>query len=149
MVRGLEKCAGRSSFILIRKNACSRFAYTKQQVAGSNTNIYNRKSTVFGPDGLSLAWARFWKSGDLEIQKFGVQKLTKIKNLKIQIRSAQNVRKVRISRKKSSRPHLGPPRAIFPMDRTKSKNAYLSPIFLGAPMGPTIIGLGSCAGVID
>ena len=47
----------------------------------------------------------FWKSGnpdfwDLEIQKFGVQKMKKIKTLKIQIRSAQNVGKVWISRKK-------------------------------------------------
>ena len=47
----------------------------------------------------------FWKSGnpdswDLEIQKFGIQKMKKIKILKIQIRSAQNVGKVWISRKK-------------------------------------------------
>ena len=41
-----------------------------------------------------------WKSGDLKIQKFGVQKMEKIKILKIQIRSAQNVGKVWISRKK-------------------------------------------------
>ena len=47
----------------------------------------------------------FWKSGnpdfwDLEIQKFGIQKMKKSKILKIQIRSAQNVGKVWISRKK-------------------------------------------------
>ena len=41
-----------------------------------------------------------WKFGDLEIQKFGVQKIKKIKILKIQICSAQNVGKVWISRKK-------------------------------------------------
>ena len=41
-----------------------------------------------------------WKSGNLEIQKFGVQKIKKIKILKIQIRSAKNVGKVWISRKK-------------------------------------------------
>ena len=34
------------------------------------------------------------------VWKFGVQKMKKIKNLKIQIRSAQNVGKVWISRKK-------------------------------------------------
>ena len=34
------------------------------------------------------------------VWKFGVQKMEKIKNLKIQIRSAQNVGKVWISRKK-------------------------------------------------
>ena len=44
--------------------------------------------------------ARFWKSGNLEIQKFGIQKVQKIKILTIQIRSAQNVGKVWISRKK-------------------------------------------------
>ena len=41
-----------------------------------------------------------WRSGDLEIQKFGVQKFKNIKFLRIQIRSAQNVGKVWISRKK-------------------------------------------------
>ena len=41
-----------------------------------------------------------WRSVDLEIQKFGVQKIKKIKILIIQIRSAQNVGKVWISRKK-------------------------------------------------
>ena len=38
--------------------------------------------------------------GDLEIQNFGIQKIKKIKSLKNQIRSAQNVGKVWISRKK-------------------------------------------------
>ena len=38
--------------------------------------------------------------GDLEIQKCGVRKMKKIRILKIQIRSAQNVDKVWISRKK-------------------------------------------------
>ena len=55
--------------------------------------------------------------GDLEIQKCWVQKMGNIKILKIQIRSAQNVGKVWISRKKSSRPHLGPSQVIFSMDR--------------------------------
>ena len=41
-----------------------------------------------------------WKSGNLEIWEFGVQQIKKIKILKIQIRSAQNVVKVWISRKK-------------------------------------------------
>ena len=47
--------------------------------------------------GSSLAQARFleiWNSGDLEIQKFGIQKIKKIKVLKIQIRSDKNVGKV-------------------------------------------------------
>ena len=41
-----------------------------------------------------------WRSGDLEIQKLGVQKIKKIEILKIQIRSAQNVGMIWISRKK-------------------------------------------------
>ena len=47
----------RSAFILIRKNqywgvlgdTCSCLAYAKQQVASSNINIYDGKSTCFGP----------------------------------------------------------------------------------------------------
>ena len=50
-----------------------------------------------GP-GLDLG---IWKSGDLEIQKFGIQKMENIKTLKIQIRSVQNVGKVWISRKQN------------------------------------------------
>ena len=42
------------------------------------------------------------------------QKVKNLKDLKIQIRSAQNVSKVWISRKKSSWPHLGPSGPIFP-----------------------------------
>ena len=61
-------------------------------------------------DFLEAGKSRFWEAGeiiilgpgnpefgDLEIQKSGVQKMKKIKN---QIRSAQNVGKVWISRKK-------------------------------------------------
>ena len=62
--------------------------------------------------------------------------MKKIKILKIQIRSAQNVGKVWINRKKSSRPYLGPSEAIFSMDRKNQKNAKILPIFLGGPMGP-------------
>ena len=70
--------------------------------------VYLRQHTLLtlpkaqGPrpaQGPSPAQARFWKSGDLEIQKFGIQKMKKIKILKIQICSAQNVGKVWISRK--------------------------------------------------
>ena len=51
--------------------------------------------------GPSPARTRFWKSGNLEIQKFGIQKISKMKILKIQIHVAQNVGKVWISRKKT------------------------------------------------
>ena len=37
-----EKC--------ILGDTCARLAYAKQQVASSNINIYNRKSTLLGPD---------------------------------------------------------------------------------------------------
>ena len=55
------------------------------------------------PESFSNMSARagFWKCGDLEIHKFGVQKIKKIKILKIQFRSAKNVGKVWISRKKN------------------------------------------------
>ena len=48
------------------------------------------------------------------VWKFGVHKMEKIKIIKIQIRSDQNVGKVWISRKKCSWPYLGPSEAIFP-----------------------------------
>ena len=60
----------------------------------------------------------------------------KTKILKIQIRSAQNIGKVWISRKKSSWPHLGSSQAIFSMDQKNAKHAQNLPIFLGGPMGP-------------
>ena len=74
----------------------------------------------------SIPHEHFW---DLEIQKFGIQKMKKIKILKIQIRSAQNVGKVWISMKKSSRPYLGPSEAIFSMDRKNPKNAKKKCLF--------------------
>ena len=79
-----------------------------------------------------------WRSGDLEIQKFGVQQIKKkkMKIIKIQIRSAQNVGKVWISRKKTSRPYLGPSEAIFSIDPKNPKIDKKMPILLGGPMGP-------------
>ena len=62
--------------------------------------------------------------------------MKKVEILKFQIRSAQNVGKVWISRKKSSWPHLGPSQAIFSMDRKNAKNAQNWLISLGGPMGP-------------
>ena len=91
--------------------------------------------------GSSLAQARFleiWNSGDLEIQKFGIQKIKK-KNLKIQIRSAQNVGKVWISKKKNLLAPFGAIPGHFlhgPEKSENKKNAKKLPIFLGGPMGP-------------
>ena len=56
---GVGGCAlGARALILIRKktilgDTCSRLVWTKHLVASSNTNIYDRKSTFFGPDGSS------------------------------------------------------------------------------------------------
>ena len=86
----------------------------------------------------------FLRFGDLEIQNFGIQKIKKMKSLKNQIRSAQNVGKVWISRKKSSRPYLGPSQAIFSMDRKIQKRYICLPIFLGGPMGPIHPVWGPC-----
>ena len=70
--------------------------------------------SILGP-APSLARARFWKSGDLEIQKFGAQKIIKIEILKIHIRSAQNVGKVWVRRKKNLEgPIWGHLRVFFP-----------------------------------
>ena len=83
--------------------------------AAASGNLGTWKSgnlMIWGPGNPEI-----WRSGDLEIQNVGVSKIKKIKNLKIQIRSAQNVGKVWISGKKSSWPHLGPSEAIFSIDR--------------------------------
>merc|ERR1711924_467653 len=64
------------------------------------------------------SWAQVGPS-----QKFGTQKIPKIEILKIQIRSAQNVGKVWISRKKSFWPYLGPSGPIFCVGRKNAKNA--------------------------
>ena len=70
---------------------------------------------------------------DLEIWKFGIPKIQKLKVLKIKIRVAQNVRKVWISRKKTSWPHFMPFQAFVCMGRKnqRKKNAGM---LLGGPM---------------
>ena len=68
---------------------------------GRGVRLGSEGSSVgVGGGGVGGGGGGVWKSGDLEIQKCGVQKIKKIKILKIQIRSAQNVSKVWISRKK-------------------------------------------------
>ena len=70
----------------------------------------------------ALPGARFLKSEDLDIQKFGIQKMSKMKILKIQIRSAQNVGKVWISRNKNpSGPIRGHLRQFFPWAEQSEK----------------------------
>ena len=81
-------------------------------------------------------------------QKFGTQKIQKIKILKIKIRVAQNVGKVWISRKKSSWPHLGPSGPIFCVGRKNAKNRQFLPIFCYSPgLGPLLLStLGGAIG---
>ena len=91
------------SLILMRNKSilgdtCSRVAQMKQQVARSDINVYNGKSTFLSVDGLSLArpspsLARFWKSWDLEIQKFRVQN-KKIKLIKIRSNASRKSFKI-------------------------------------------------------
>ena len=57
---------------------------------------------VWRPGNLGI-----WRSGDLENQKLGIQKILKITDLKIRIRSAQNVGKVWNSQKNTSRAPFG------------------------------------------
>ena len=109
---------------------------------------------IWGPGNPEI-----WRFGELEIQKFGVQQIKQIKNLKIQIRSAQNVGKVWISRKKSSRPYLGPSEAIFSIDRKNQKNIVFclfslvgqwaprcGPLLLSTRGGATGISTVTCSG---
>ena len=77
-----------------------------------------------------------WRSGGLEIQKFGVKQIKKTKTIKIQIRSAQNVGKVCISKKNSSWPYLGPSEAIFSMDGKNSVNGHQITYFPWWANGP-------------
>merc|ERR1711965_574040 len=76
----------------------------------------------------------FWKPGnpefwDREIQKFGIQKMEKIKILKIEIRSAQNVGKAWISRKKILPAPLGAIPGHFLHGPKKSKKCQDFPYF--------------------
>ena len=76
------------------------------------------------------------ESGNLEPGNLEIGHPKKSKNIKIKIRSAQNVGKVWISRKKTSWPHLGPFQANFSWAGKMQKLFMFLPIFLGGPMGP-------------
>ena len=69
------------------------------------------------------------------VWKFGVQQMEKIKILKIQIRSAQNVGKVWISRKKNPPgPIWGHLRPFFPWTEKIQKMPNFCLFFLGGPL---------------
>ena len=82
-----------------------------------------------GPKWVGPSWAQVgpsWAQVGPKVgpnQNFGTQKIQKIKILKIKIRSAQNVGKVLLCRKKASPPHLGPSGPIFCVGRKNPKNA--------------------------
>ena len=79
--------------------------------------------------------------GGVGVWKFGVQKMEKIKILKIQIRSAQNVGKVWISREKIL---LGPFGALWahflrgPEKCKKCQNVVYFPWWANAPYSPGV-----------
>ena len=88
--------------------------------------------------GPSLAQARFleiWKSGDLEIQKFEIQNIKKLKIIKIQIRSTQNVSKVWISRKQILLARFHAISDHFFHGPKNPNNVQNLRNFLGGPMG--------------
>ena len=58
--------------------------------------------------------ARFWKSGNLEIQRFGIQKIKKYKFSKFKSVLPKMSARSGLDEKRLSRPHLGPSQAIFP-----------------------------------
>ena len=89
LLRGVERCAEAVVVHVdqekcILGDTCSRLACTKQGVASSNTNIYNRKSRFFGPDGSSLAWLdlSLARGEILEIWEPGYPEIWKPKNVK-------------------------------------------------------------------
>ena len=97
---------------------------------------------IWGPGNLEIL-----KYVDLEIQKLGVQTIPKITILKIKIRVSQNVRKVWISRKKTSWPHFMPFQAVFLRGPEKSKkNTCVSSISAIYPLWgpccyPSLVGM--------
>ena len=89
-----------------------------------------------GPD---QAWPKpdFWKFGNLKPGNLGIWNPEKSKNkCKIKIRSAQNVGRVWISRKKNLLAPFGAISGTFSMDRNNAKYVQVLRIFLGGPMGP-------------
>ena len=63
-----------------------------------------------------------WKSGDLEIRKFGVQQIKKRKSSKFKSVLPKMSAKSGLVGKKSSWPHLGPSGPIFCVGRKNRKN---------------------------
>ena len=108
---------------------------------------------TWGPSGPAQAGPKWAQARNL-----GPKKIPKIKILKIKIRSAQNVGKVLISRKKSSRAHLGPSGPIFCVGRKNRKRkmqkfclfSLVGPWALSPGLGPLLLSTrGGAIGSID
>ena len=88
--------------------------------SSSGSSVWKSGNLVTWKSGNLEIWGsgnpEIWRSGDLDIQKIGVPKIKKLKDLEMQIRSAQNVGKVWIVGKKLRGSHLGPSEAILSMD---------------------------------
>ena len=114
-----------------------------------------------GGAGACGAWKsgdlEIWEfgDGDLEIQKFGdlgtwkstnlgSKKISEIKILKIQIRSAQNVGKVWISRNKILLALFGAIPSNFSYGPNKSTKCYKNVYFPWWANGPYSAGVGPC-----
>ena len=137
--RGLETTAGRSSFILIGKKkqylvTLALVTPTRNKRSQAQTSIFMIENQHFSihmaqarpRPGPSPAWARFWKSGNLDIQKFGIQKISENQILKIKVHVTQNVGKVLTSRKKEPPiPMWDHPRP-FPWTEQNTKNHIFS-----------------------
>ena len=133
----------------------TRLVRSKEVVASGSSSLTS-VSAGGGAGGI-------WKSGNLEIWEFGDLGTWKSrnfeiwgpgnsklwdpknggKNIKNQIRSAQNVGKVWISRKKSSWPYLGPSEAIFPWTEKIMNMLKVCIFFLGGALAAIHPGWGN------
>ena len=108
-------------------------------------------ATSVGHCSFQMPRPDFWKFGNLgtwKSRKLGSRKIEKIKILEIRIRSAQNVGKVWISRKKNLLAPFGAIPCHFLHGPNKSKKSTKFAYFPWWANGPYSPGLGSCAGVI-
>ena len=146
--------------MLIRKNAylvtLALVLPTRNRGSRAQTPIFTVENQHFlvqmaqAWPGPAQAWPGpdFWKSEDLEIQKFGVQQIQKIKVLKIKIRVVQNVGKVWISRKKNLPAPFEAIPGNFLHGSKKSKKCSKFAYFPWWANGLYSAGLESCASVI-
>ena len=109
---------------------------------GAGPSLGPSPGPSLGPSRVQ-ARAQAWAQAGPEL---GAQKIQKIRILKIKIRSAQNVGKVWISRKKNLPAPFGAIPGHFLLGPEKSKKCIFLPIFLGGPLLLSTLGgaIGSC-----